>query len=278
VAFVVALVGLRELAPGLRDQVMVSVDDKELVEARAATVQPNLANPWRQMVRLDIVAPALGIAIFLIVYYTAVGFFTIYLTSIFGFTTSTANGISTWYWTMDAIGLVVIGLLSDWLRVRKPFMTWIVSLLAVGLAIAYAPWMAAFTETIEKRNPALMATGLAVWGWLVRVTVCVSFFLLPYVVSSANTLVGAPAVTGALKAVPPGTPPPPALLAELGKIKDAVIAAPHQWQHWWWVCIAAQLLFIPFVLPMIGRWSPKAASADLAEHQRQVAELASTDS
>jgi MFS family permease len=306
VAFVVALVGLRELAPGLRDQVMVSVDDKELVEARAATVQPNLANPWRQMVHLDIVAPALGIAIFLIVYYTAVGFFTIYLTSIFGFTTSMANGISTWYWTMDAIGLVVIGLLSDWLRVRKPFMiigavlaivmtyvfmqkatqphtssttlTWIVSLLAIGLAIAYAPWMAAFTETIEKRNPALMATGLAVWGWLVRVTVCVSFFLLPYVVTSANTLVGAPAVTGALKAVPPGTPPPPALLAELGKIKDAVIAAPHQWQHWWWVCIAAQLLFIPFVLPMIGRWSPKAASADLAEHQREVAELASTDS
>ena len=50
------------------------------------------------MLHLDILAPALGISIFLLIYYTAVGFFTVYLTSNFGFTTSKANGINTWYW------------------------------------------------------------------------------------------------------------------------------------------------------------------------------------
>ena len=39
-----------------------------------------------------------------------------------------------------------------------------ISLLAIFLAIAYAPWMASFTETVEKRNPALTATGLADLG------------------------------------------------------------------------------------------------------------------
>jgi MFS family permease len=301
VTFVIALYGLRELAPGMRDQVMVSLADKEVIEQRAAAAeqQADLEKPWLQMLKPDIVLPALGIAIFLLIYYTAVGFFTIYLTSIFGFTTSKANGISQWYWAMDAIGLVIVGLVSDRLRVRKPFMvggtvlavimtyvfltrathphtsaaalTWIVGLMAVGLAIAYAPWMAAFTETVEARNPALMATGLAVWGWLVRVVVCLSFFVLPYVVSSMNTLVNSPvAVAQAKAAAAQGQPPPPAVLAELAKIKQAAADAPHQWQHWWWICIVAELLFLGLMLPLVGRWTPKAARADLDAHEHDL--------
>jgi MFS family permease len=303
VTFVIALVGLRELTPGMRDQVMVSLADKERVEARAAVAEQeaNLSNPWMQMLKPDIILPALGIAIFLLIYYTAVGFFTIYLTSIFGFSTSTANGISSWYWAMDAIGLVVIGLVSDRLRVRKPFMivgtviavvmtyvfltrathphtsatamTWIVGLLAIGLAIAYAPWMAAFTETVERRNPALMATGLAVWGWLVRVTVCVSFFVLPSVVSSMNTLVDAPTTVAQAKAAAAaGHAPPAPVLAELAKIKQAVLDAPHQWQHWWWICIGAEVLFVVLMLPLVGRWTPGAAKADAEARERELQE------
>ena len=55
----------------------------------------------------------------------------------------------------------------------------VISILAVFLAIAYAPWMASFTETVEKRNPALTATGLAVWGWIIRVVIAVSVLILP---------------------------------------------------------------------------------------------------
>jgi MFS family permease len=301
VAFLIALFGLRELRPGLRDQVMVSVADRDLIEARAASAeqQADLDKPWRQMLHLDILAPALGISIFLLIYYTAVGFFTIYLTSNFGFTTSQANGINTWYWAVNAISLVIIGVLSDRLRVRKPFMVIgtvlavvmtfvfmtrtthphtgsgtlvvIIALLSLGLATAYAPWMAAFTETIEKRNPALTATGLAIWGWILRIVVCVSFLVLPHVVSAVNKLVEAPAVLAQVKAA--GANPPPALLAEVGKIKTAAADAPHQWQTWWWICIVAEVLFLGLILPLVGRWSPKAAKADEEEHEREVARL-----
>ena len=42
-------------------------------------------------------------------------------------------------------------------------------MLSFALGVAYTPWMASFTETVEARNPALTATGLAIWGWIVRV-------------------------------------------------------------------------------------------------------------
>jgi hypothetical protein len=61
--------------------------------------------------------------------------------------------------------------------------------LALGLGIAYTPWMASFTETVEARNPALTATGLAIWGWIVRVVVFGSFLLIPVVINSVTPLV-----------------------------------------------------------------------------------------
>jgi hypothetical protein len=67
-------------------------------------------------------------------------------------------------------------------------MALILAALAFGLGIAYTPWMASFTETVEARNPALTATGLAIWGLIVRVTVCIAFLLVPVVVSSVTPL------------------------------------------------------------------------------------------
>jgi Na+/melibiose symporter-like transporter len=253
------------------------------------------------MLRLNILAPALGVSLFLLIYYTAVAFFTIYLTSNFGLTTAKANGVNSWYWAMNAVSLVIVGLVSDRLRVRKPFMVggtvlavvmtyvfmtrtthphtssstliWIISLLAVGLGVAYTPWMAAFTESVERRNPALTATGLAVWGWILRIVVCVAYFVLPYVVGAMDTLTKGPEILAAAKKVPPGTPPPPALLQELGKLKQAAADAPHQWQHWWWICIVAEVAFVLLMLPLAGRWSPAAARADAEAHEREVARL-----
>jgi hypothetical protein len=65
----------------------------------------------------------------------------------------------------------------------------ILSLLAVFLGVAYAPWMASFTETVEKRNPALTATGLAVWGLVIRLVIAVSVFIVPHIVNTVSTLV-----------------------------------------------------------------------------------------
>ena len=219
VVFAIALFGLRELSPGLRDQMMVSIRDRTLVEARAAgiDIEGALRRPWRQMIQLDVVGPAFGSAVLLLVYYALVGFLVIYFATVFHYTEQRANALANWFWAFNAGALVVVGLLSDRFKVRKPFMVLgaagalvmtlvfaakathpetsyysfvvIMSLLAVSLGIAYAPWFAAFTETIEKRNPALMATGLAVGGWVARVVVTLSALVLPFVVTSMTPLV-----------------------------------------------------------------------------------------
>ena len=49
--------------------------------------------------------------------------------------------------------------------------------------------MAGFTETVEDRNPALMATGLAVSGGVLRIVVGVTVFLFPFVVPAVTPLV-----------------------------------------------------------------------------------------
>ena len=49
--------------------------------------------------------------------------------------------------------------------------------------------MAAFTETIEERNPGLTATGLAIMGWMSRVVGMVAFLVIPLLVTSVTPIV-----------------------------------------------------------------------------------------
>jgi MFS family permease len=350
---VIAVFGLRELSPQLRDQLMVSHRDRALIEARARglNVEDALRHPWRQMLHLDIMGSAFAISVFLIFYYTAVGFFTVYFTTLHNFSLSTANSIGNWFWAFDAGALIVVGIVSDRVGVRKPFMVaggigaivmtiiflelgagttyatfaLVISILAVFIAIAYAPWMASFTETVERRNPALTATGLAVWGWIIRAVIALSILILPSVVTSMTPLVTYgnqaaaiaaaypsqlttlsvidPQTQAALKANPADTaavttavgeisrglsvtpavatarllelsklpPADQAFLAQHGtEVSNASAAAPGQWRDWWWVCVGGQVVFLPFILVMAGRWSPRKAREDAAEHENRV--------
>jgi hypothetical protein len=135
---------------------------------------------------------------------------------VFGFSVKDANGLGNWNWGFNVIAVVLIGIISDRFRVRKPFMVLggvgaaamiVVYLLQAGhhpsyytlaiilalssffLGVAYSPWMASYTETVEARNPALTATGLAIWGWIIRVVVFISFLIIPVVVNSVTPLV-----------------------------------------------------------------------------------------
>jgi hypothetical protein len=198
---------------------MVSQKERALIEARAKGIDVDaaIAHPLRSMLHLDLLASSLAISVFLLIYYASVTVLTIYWVVVFDRTSSQANGINTWYWSLDAVMLVVIGLLSDRLKVRKPFMVigaigvmamTIVMIVQTGhphatyldnvlvvlplgafIAFTYAPWMAAYTEAVEAKNPALAATGLAVWGWMLRIVVAVSFLALPRVITTATTLV-----------------------------------------------------------------------------------------
>jgi MFS family permease len=218
VMFVIALVGLRELAPQLRDQLMVTMRDRALIEARAKgiDIEAALRHPFRQLLKPDVVISAIAVSVMLLIYYTAVGFSVIYLTTVFGFSVKNANGLGNWNWGFNVIAVVLVGVISDRLRVRKPFMVLggvlaavmtvvyleqaghhpsyytLAIILAIGaffLGVAYAPWMASYTETVEARNPALIATGLAIWGWIVRVVIFIAFLIIPAVINSVTPLV-----------------------------------------------------------------------------------------
>jgi ACS family D-galactonate transporter-like MFS transporter len=434
IVFVVALLGLRELSPALRDQLMVSMRDRALIEARAAGIDPDqaLRGSWRQMLRFDVVGSAFAISVFLLLYYILVGFAVVYFATVYGYSEAKANALANWYWITNAIALVVTGVLSDKLRVRKPFMIvgtaiglvgsvlfalaatdpgtgyyeiavyFILS--ASGGGMAYVAWMASFTETVERHNPAATATGLAIWGWILRIVVTASLAIFTLVVPATSILVDqgtrvgeiveahpdevailsgidddtaaalkadptdvealstalgavarsqgaseeeARAVStavverapqlGAVQAIDPATlatlqsnpfdqaaqgaavgdimrglgvdqttavqlltslasPDVQADLAQISSygalLEEAGTAIPaddlaylaehgdevaqaqednrEQWQTWWWVCIAGQLLFLPFVFVMAGRWSPAKARQDELEHERRV--------
>jgi MFS transporter, ACS family, D-galactonate transporter len=436
VVFLVALFGLKELSPALRDQLMVSMRDRALVEARAKGLDPEraLKGSWRQMLRFDVLGSAFAISIFLLLYYILVGFTVVYFATVYGYSPARANALANWYWITNAIALVVTGVLTDRFRVRKPFMVvgTLISLVgavlfalsatrpdtgyytiaayfilsAGGGGMAYVAWMASFTETVEKHNPAATATGLALWGWILRLVVTASLAVFTFVVPATSTLVDEgtrvgeivaehPQEVAVLSALDPDTSAAlaadptdvdalatalgevatqqgagadqaqavsaavrtrapqlgavqaidPAVLAELqanpadqaagaqavGQISQALgtdvptsvqllqsladpavqrdlalvqqystvltdanaaipaddlayLSAhgdevaqaqednPRQWQRWWWVCVVAQALFLPFVFVMAGRWSPKRAKADEVEHERRVQE------
>jgi MFS family permease len=271
VVFVIALIALRELSPALRDQLMVTMRDRALIEAKAkglteADIEAALKSPFRQLLKTDIIVSALAVSIMLLIYYTAVGFSVIYLTTVFGFSVKNANGLGNWNWGFNVIAVIGIGFISDRFRVRKPFMVIggvlaavmtvvyllqaghhpgyytlaiMLAALAFGLGVAYTPWMASFTETVEARNPALTATGLAIWGWIIRVIVFVSYLLIPVVISTVTPLVNYggtvsayateyasplafatahPAVVAAAQAVPPS------VIATAQKIPPSVLA------------------------------------------------------
>jgi MFS family permease len=434
--WVLALLWLRELSPALRDQLMVSMRDRALIEARAAGIDPEvaLAGSWRQMLRLDIIGSSLAVSFYLMFYYVLVGFIVVYFATVYGYTEAEANSLANWFWAPNAIALVAAGLLSDRLRVRKPFMLVgaAVSMVGLGLfaaaathpststadlklylvlsaagqGIAYVAWMAAFTETVEKHNPAATATGLAVWGYTIRLVVTIAFAIFPFAIPAVSTLmndgprvqqivaahpdqvkvlqtvdgatlaalkanpqdqaaqvaalsqlsgmsaedvtkvltlsakysaelktaaavdpavlgvlatqptnaaaaakavgqiaaglgVGAPEAAArlqALGAVPPAdlgflqtkgtgvqkagarlqsvSQIPPADLAYLSAhaadVQKAATDNPRQWQRWWWICLLGQALFLPCVLILTGRWSPRKAREDELNHELRV--------
>ncbi|MDQ2877156.1 MAG: MFS transporter, partial [Actinomycetota bacterium] len=257
VVWVIALIGLRELDPSLRDQLMVTMRDRALVEARAKGIDiaAALRHPFRQLIKPDIVISAFAVSVMLLIYYTSVGFFVIYAQTIFGFTTRQANGLGNWNWGFNVIAVILVGVISDRFRVRKPFMVIggvlaavmlviyleqagrhpgyyglavILAALSFGLGVAYTPWMASFTETVEARNPALTATGLAIWGWIIRIVVFVAFLIIPAVVNSVTPLVNyggqVAAYATQYKTELAFATTHPAIVATAQKIPPAVIA------------------------------------------------------
>ncbi len=76
IVFVIALIFLRELSPQLRDQLMVTMKDRALIEARAKGLDIEAAAeaPLAAALKSDIIVSALAVSIMLLIYYALVGF------------------------------------------------------------------------------------------------------------------------------------------------------------------------------------------------------------
>ena len=261
VVFVLAFLFLKELKPALRDQVMVSERDRVLNElrARGLDITASLKHPFRQLFRPSIIISALGVSVLLLVYYTTVAFGVIYLVEVFHFTPSRANALLNYSWAANVAALLVTGIWSDRLLVRKPFMLaggigatvliWVflahgygspsfasmvlvASAISITMGIGYAAWMASFTEMVEAYNPALTATGLAIWGWLLRLVVTAAFLALPVVVDP--------------------------------------VSDPARWRVWYAACAVGAAVFAGVIFAMKGRWRTSKARADAAAHDAEV--------
>ena len=247
VVFLIAFFGLKELSPSIRNQIMVSIEEAAKVEAKSRGLNVTAApkSAWKQMLSGKLIGSAFAISIFLLIYYSAVGYFPLYLTTIYGFTLEQANGMMTLYWFIDIVALIIIGIISDRTEVRKPFMiigaigliigiglfisnigqtasvgymSFLLCLIAVMISVVYVPWMASYTETVEDVNPSLVATGVAIWGSMVRWVVVIQGIWITH-----------------------------------------IIGTPDGWGNWWKICMAGVIIFIPFVFGMSGHWTRKKA-------------------
>ncbi len=118
-------------------------------------------------------------------------------------------------------------------------------LISISSAVAFATWMAAFTETVEKHNPAAIATGLAVWGATLRSFVVVALLGLIAAIPSAATLVDrGPQVSAAAAGVDPS----------LNAAQNATVKA-----------IATDPSIVPKVQALAGEYKAQLATAALLE-------------
>ncbi|GHO96030.1 hypothetical protein KSF_060780 [Reticulibacter mediterranei] len=122
VIFLLCFFSMRELSPGLRDQVMNTLQEKELIEERAGSIDVEAATqrPWKQILHHRLILSALGISLYLLMYYAAVAFFPTYLNSIFQFSLAEANGLVSIFWIVNVVAAIVIGFISDRTLIRKP--------------------------------------------------------------------------------------------------------------------------------------------------------------
>jgi len=221
VVFVIALIGLKELSPALRDQLMVTLRDRALIEAKAkglteADIEAALRHPFRQLLKPDVIISSFAVSIMLadLLHVGRVQRdLPDHRVRVLAQGRQRPGQLELGF---NVIAVILIGIISDRFRVRKPFMViggvlgavmvvvyleqaghhpgyyslaLMLALLSLGLGIAYTPWMASFTETVEARNPALIATGLAIWGWIIRIVVFAAYLCLPLVINSVTPLV-----------------------------------------------------------------------------------------
>lgn len=297
---VIAFPFMKELSPPLRDQAIVSESDSELMEARAASGDVELSRSWKPLMRPAILLPAVGYSLVLLFYYTVVTMAPLMFGTGFGLTAQQSNTIVSVAWAFNILIALFFGAIVDRYLVRKPWILLgallcivfqvillsmvgtdpsitmiglVLSCLAMSWSVFQIPWFAAYTETIETHSPHLVASGMAIWAWVLRIVVTLSFLVVPQVVSAMTTLIQSdPTVAEFDAAQASGGDVSPELEAQMRDIATASNDVVGQWQLWMWIAVASAVVFIATIPLLAGRWTPTTARADLHRHAEVRAE------
>ncbi|MFG1708836.1 MFS transporter [Nonomuraea sp. M3C6] len=200
---------IADLSPELRARI-------QHTESEAAHVV-DLAKPARVralLARRNIWAHVIGIALWLVLYMTLSLFGQTMLVGALGISTAQASTVMAAFWTLDLVVLVVIGRVSDRIRLRKPFslvgtvagvvitgylayllgqddvslglLMIVGALLGGSLAVAYAPWMANYSEDAEDVDPRLQGTAWGLFGFLSKAVAVAALLIIPQVVEGTS--------------------------------------------------------------------------------------------
>ncbi|MER7506016.1 MFS transporter [Nonomuraea pusilla] len=148
-----------------------------------------------------------------VLYWTLAIFGQTILTEAFGLGTAEANRVVALGILLNAVTVVVVGRVSDRLRLRKPFtaagtvltvaaLAYFVTLMGSAassghvtaayaalflfMGVAYVPWMANFSENAEDVEARLQGAALGLWGMVVRVMIVVLLVVSPLVVKAGG--------------------------------------------------------------------------------------------
>jgi len=203
---------LCDLSPELRMQIMKTEIQALAAEGRlpsASELPSSTGDAFRRLLsHAEVWLLVFGITANLTLYFAIQAFGPLMFTEAFHYTPADAAKMNEYFWLANLGALVLTGLVSDRLQSRKPIaifgailaailMAWwiptfgrelpratmvmIASMMGCFLAIAYVPWAAQFSETLEDVSPALQATGWAFFGLAARAWIAISAPLSLYV-------------------------------------------------------------------------------------------------
>lgn len=234
---IVIAVNIADLSPRLRAQILRS--EQEALGAADAEKPLRARELFKHR---HIWAHVVAISLWLIVYMTLSLLGQTMLVGAFHVSVAKASSIMSAFWILDLVVLIVVGRISDKLQLRKPFslvgtalgvivMIYFISLMGQAtapvtqlmicgallggtLAMAYAPWMANYSENSEDVDPRLQGTAWGVFGFLTKFIACVTLIACPLVVK----------------------------------------ASAGSWQPWLYVCLAGMVIYLPAVFIFKGPW------------------------
>lgn len=241
---------IADLKPALRARVINTVQDAE-VPADRPDAHVEIGRTRLLLRHPHVWAHLLGITSWLVLYETLVLYGPTMLVQEFHLTAATAASVMSAFWVLNLGSLILAGVVSDRLRLRKPVslvgailstltIVYFVSrfglkssvpeIAAIGailgafLGVTYAPWMAGYSENMEDIRPTLQGTAWGLYGTSVRVMVIVLAIVAPIVVT-----------------------------------------ATHGWTTWMVIAIVFEALYIPALFAFRGPWRrPATARAGAA--------------